>query len=96
MKLEEVRVPEGVQLALGQCCSTLWNAGLLRHDVAQHALLSRLSQLLLAAAMVGERGTARRLGRQLRAGGWGPAAVLAWEMGRELARKNNEAATRAA
>ena len=90
------QVPAEVQLALGQSLTALWNAGLLQHDRTQQALHDRLCQLLLAAAAEGNRATAARLGRQLRAAGWRVGAVLAWEMGRALWRKNNEAATRAA
>lgn len=81
------RVPDAVQLALGQCITSLWNADLVRHDVAQHALFTRLCQLLLKAAAEDDRRTVERVGRELCRGGWRPAAILAWEMGRELRRK---------
>lgn len=83
-------VPAEVQLALGQALTSLWNAGLLQHDRTQQALRDRLCQLLLAAAAAGDRSTAARLGQVLREAGWRVGAVLAWEMGRELARRQAE------
>lgn len=90
MKSDRPPVPDAVQLALGQCLTALWNGGLVRHDRTQHALLISLCQALLRAAADGDRSTARRLGQQLRTEGWRGAAVLAWEMGREVARQRAE------
>lgn len=90
MSKPAAQVPPSAQIALGQCLTVLWNADLLRHDRTHQALFTNLCQSLLSAAVEGDRSTAARLGRQLRAAGWGLGAVLAWEMGRALARRQAE------